>query len=444
MNVEDIMRWLRERDEGCTQLHDVVHELAEAIVPFAHRNRVYESERILQRLIEPDRVLQFRVVWENDHGATMINRGWRVQHSNVLGPYKGGLRFDSDVNLDVLRALAFEQTFKNALTGIPLGGAKGGSDFSPRGRSDREILRFCRAFMGELHRHIGEDVDVPAGDIGVGEREIGYLMGGYRKLTGVSTGVLTGKGLAYGGSEIRAEATGFGAVYFAEAMVQHLGEALEGRVCLVSGAGSVAMYAAQKLIERGAVVKTLSDRGGTLVVPRGIDEDLLEELKNEKLIGHGSLRNTAESRGLKFVEGAKPWGQTEAVDMVFPCATQNEIDESAARSLVEAGASYVIEGANMPCTAAARAVFKDAGVARAPGKAANAGGVAISGVEMMQNRINSSWSRERVHEHLKNTMRRIHEACVEHGSGDGVDYPLGADIAGFKRVADALLSYGPF
>lgn len=441
MKVDAFLNRIRQRDDDKTQLLDDVESMACSVEEFVNRNRVYERERILERLVEPDRMLQFRVVWENDEGATQINRGWRVQHSNAIGPYKGGLRFDSSVNTDVLRALAFEQTFKNALTGIPLGGAKGGSDFSPKEKSDREVMRFCHAFMSELHRHIGEDVDVPAGDIGVGEREIGYLMGAYRRMTGEFTGALTGKGLSYGGSEIRAEATGYGVVYFAAEVLNHRDEDLEGRECVVSGAGSVALFAAQQLIERGAIVKTLSDRGGAILVPEGIDQDLLEAIKEEKFVQHGKLSNVAGERGIEFMEGRKPW-HVDA-ELAFPCATQNEIEGPDAKALIDNGIKLVIEGANMPCTSDAREAFEEAGVTRAPGKAANAGGVAISGVEMMQNRMNSKWSRERVHERLKETMREIHQSCLEYGeNGDHVDYVRGADVAGFKRVADALLSYG--
>lgn len=441
MNTDRFLENVRKRDARREKLLDVVGDLARGVEDYVNQHREFERERILERLVEPDRLIQFRVVWENDEGAAQVNRAWRVQHSNAIGPYKGGLRFDRDVNCDVLRALAFEQTFKNALTGIPLGGAKGGSDFNPKVRSDREIMRFCHAFMAELHRHIGEDIDVPAGDIGVGEREIGFLMGAYRKLTGEFTGVLTGKGMSYGGSAIRSEATGFGVVYFAENALEYRNEALEGKSCVVSGAGKVALYAAQKLVERGALVKTVSDRGGTLHVPKGIDRDLLEAIKREKLMEHGTLQTIASQRKIEFMKDAKPW-KVEA-DLAFPCATQDELEGDDAQTLIKNEVEMVVEGANMPCTSDAREAFESAGVVRAPGKAANAGGVAISGVEMMQNRMNSQWDRERVHERLKATMQNIHDACVAHGAqSETINYARGADIAGFKRVGEALLSYG--
>ncbi len=441
MKVEDFFERVEERDKHMPQLLDVVGDLARSVEDFINANRHYERERILERLAEPDRILQFKVIWENDQGAVQINRAWRVQHSNAIGPYKGGLRFDTSVNADVLRALAFEQTFKNALTGIPLGGAKGGTDFTPRGKSDREVMRFCHAFMTELFRHISEDIDVPAGDIGVGEREIGYLMGAYRRLTGKFTGVMTGKGLSYGGSEIRTEATGYGLVYFADEALRYRGDSLEGKEALVSGAGAVALYAVQKLIDRGASVLTVSDRGGTLHVPEGIDDDLLAELKSVKLEEYGDLQSIARERNLEFHSGGRPW--QIAGQLAFPCATENELDKDDAESLVENGVEMVLEGANMPCTEEARSTFAEADVVRAPGKAANAGGVAVSGIEMMQNRMNSQWSRTRVHDQLKETMQNIHAVCVRFGKvDDTVDYARGADIAGFKRVAEALLSYG--
>ena len=441
MDIDRFVEEVQYRNRGNGPLISAVRSVANSLGPFLADHPDYEEARVLERVAEPDRLVHFSVVWEDDEGRVRVNRGWRVQQSNAMGAYKGGLRFDTDVSASLFLALAFEQTFKNALTGLPLGGAKGGADFDPSAHSDREIMRFCRAFMTELHRHIGPHVDVPAGDIGVGEREIGYLTGAWRSLTGQATSALTGKGASWGGSPIRTEATGYGVVYFAQAMLRRQDRDLEGVKCLVSGAGKVALYAAEKLLDRGAVVLTLSDRGGTLHLPDGLDIELLEEIQRVKLQEGGRLSAVAEDHDLEFREDALPW-DLEA-DLAFPCAVQDEIDADAARSLVDNGIEAVIEGANLPCTDRAEHVLRDAKVLRAPGKAANAGGVAISGLEMVQNRMNYSWSRSRVHEELRRIICDIHDACVERGDrGDFVDYPTGANIAAFERVGEAILAFG--
>jgi glutamate dehydrogenase (NADP+) len=441
MDVAEFMHGVIRRNPGEPEFHQAVHEVAEKVIPFINLHPGYEELRILERLTEPDRILMFRVTWEDDAGRVCINRGYRVQQSNAIGPYKGGLRFDESVNLSVLKFLAFEQVFKNALTTLPMGGAKGGSDFHPKGKSNHEIMRFCQAFMTELHRHIGKDVDVPAGDIGVGSAEIGFLFGQYKRLQNEFTGALTGKGAAWGGSLIRAEATGYGCVYFAREMLRLRGETLEGRRCVISGSGNVAQYAAEKLLDLGAVVVALSDRKGFVHFPRGITAGELREvieLKNER---RGDLDTFARERKLTFCAGQRPWAVP--CDAAFPCATQNELDEEDARTLLGNECALVSEGANMPATPAASRVFQGAGTLYAPGKAANAGGVAISGLEMTQNAMRLYWTREDVDERLQHIMRRIHEQCVEHGRENGrVNYVTGANVAGFKKVADAMLAYG--
>ncbi|MFP3941671.1 MAG: NADP-specific glutamate dehydrogenase, partial [Thermoanaerobaculia bacterium] len=421
--------------------HQAVREVAEKVVPFVNEHPKYERARILTRMTEPDRIISFRVCWEDDSGRVRVNRGHRVQFSSAIGPYKGGLRFDPSVDLSVLKFLAFEQVFKNSLTTLPMGGAKGGSDFNPRGRSDMEVMRFCQAFMSELHRHIGKDVDIPAGDMNVGSREIGYLFGQYRRLRNEWTGAMTGKGLQFGGSFIRLEATGYGCVYFAQDMLQHHGEDVEGKRCVISGAGNVSQYTAKKLMELGGRVITLSDRTGFIHVPEGITEEILEaviDLKNGRRQGLDVL---AKERKLEFCPGERPW--KVPCDMAFPCATQNELDEGDARALLANGCRVVSEGANMPATRAAAHAFEAAGILYGPGKAANAGGVAISGLEMTQNAIRLNWTREEVEERLQQIMLKIHDQCVEYGQVDGrVDYVKGANIAGFVKVADAMLAYG--
>ncbi|MGH7562881.1 MAG: NADP-specific glutamate dehydrogenase [Gemmatimonadota bacterium] len=440
MNLEDFMRDVIRRSWGEPEFHQAVREVAESVIPVINGNPRYTEERILERMTEPDRVIMFRVAWEDDAGNVHVNRGYRVQFNNAIGPYKGGLRFDPSVNLSILKFLGFEQTFKNSLTTLPMGGAKGGADFNPKHRSDDEVMRFCQSFMTALFRYIGKDVDVPAGDIGVGAREIGYLFGQYKRLQNEWTGALTGKGAAYGGSFLRTEATGYGAVYFARDMLAARKDGLEGRKCLISGAGNVAQYATQKLLELGARVVSFSDRDGTIHEPDGVTPERLDyliDLKNR----HGSLRDYAAEFGTEFLAGEKPWGIP--ADVVFPCATQNEIQEEDALALVKGGCRAVCEGANMPVSPDAARVLEDAGVLHGPGKAVNAGGVAISGLEMTQNALRMSWSREEIDERLQKIMHRIHEQCVQHGTMDGrVDYVRGANVAGFLKVADAMLAYG--
>jgi glutamate dehydrogenase (NADP+) len=435
--MDDIVR----RNPHEPEFHQAVREVAEKVVPFVNRNSKYETSRVLTRMTEPDRIISFRVCWEDDTGRIRVNRGYRVQFNNAIGPYKGGLRFDPSVTLSVLKFLGFEQVFKNSLTTLPMGGGKGGSDFNPRGRSDMEVMRFCQAFMSELHRHIGPDVDVPAGDINVGSREIGYLFGQYRRLRNEWTGAMTGKGLQFGGSLIRLEATGYGCVYFAQDMLQQHGEDVEGKRCVISGAGNVSQYTAKKLIELGGRVVTLSDRSGFLHVPGGMDEELLEAVIELKSGRRQELEVLATERKLEFHPGEHPWNVP--CDMAFPCATQNELDEEEARALLANGCDLVSEGANMPCTRAAAYAFEEAGILYGPGKAANAGGVAISGLEMTQNAMRQSWSREEVDERLQGIMEKIHEQCVEYGKVNGrTNYVQGANIAGFVKVADAMLAYG--
>ncbi|MGH7458480.1 MAG: NADP-specific glutamate dehydrogenase [Longimicrobiaceae bacterium] len=439
--LEPFMEQLIDRNPAEEEFHQAVREVAEKVIPFLEDHPEYVQARVLERLVEPDRMIIFRVAWEDDGGEVHVNRGYRVQHSNAIGPYKGGLRFDPAVNLSVLKFLAFEQVLKNSLTTLPMGGAKGGSDFNPKERSDREVARFCQAFMGELFRHIGRHVDVPAGDIGVGTREIGYLFGTYKRIQNEFTGALTGKGPAFGGSLIRTEATGYGCVYFAREMLDTRGEALGGKVCLVSGAGNVALYAAEKLIEFGAKVATLSDRTGTLHLERGIGADRLAKIKQVKVKERGSLGDYADSEGLDFLPGETPW--SVPCDAAFPCATQNEIDRDAARELLGNGCELISEGANMPASHDAARAFEDAGILYGPGKAANAGGVAISGLELTQNAMRLTWTRDEVDERLQKIMKRIHEQCSEHGREKGrINYVKGANIAGFIKVADAMLAYG--
>jgi glutamate dehydrogenase (NADP+) len=441
MNLAELMDGIVRRNPGENEFHQAVREVAEKVVPFINRHPQYEEARILERLTEPDRILMFRVTWEDDAGRVCINRGFRVQQSNAIGPYKGGLRFDESVNLSVLKFLAFEQVFKNALTTLPMGGAKGGSDFHSKGKSNHEIMRFCQAFMTELARHIGKDVDVPAGDIGVGATEIGYLFGQYKRLQNEFTGAITGKGAAFGGSLIRTEATGYGCVYFAREMLHTRGEALDGKRCVISGAGNVAQYTAEKLIDLGASVLTLSDRSGYTYFPDGLTGDELLEIIHLKTSLRGELSEFARAHRLTFCPNEKPWGVP--CDAAFPCATQNEIDETDARTLLRNGCQLISEGANMPATPAAARALEEAGILYGPGKAANAGGVAISGLEMSQNAMRLYWTREDVDERLQRIVKRIHEQCAQYGSENGrTNYVAGANIAAFKKVGDAMLAYG--
>ena len=440
--LERFYEGLVRRNPGEPEFHQAVLEVAHDIVPYIHERQDYRDAQILERLCEPDRIISFRVCWEDDEGHVRVNRGFRVQHSNAIGPYKGGLRFHPSVNQGILKFLAFEQTFKNSLTGLPMGSGKGGANFNPKGKSDREVMRFCQAFMTELQRHIGEDTDVPAGDIGVGAREIGYLFGQHKRLVNEFTGVLTGKGLAFGGSLIRTEATGYGAVYFMQNMLAHGGDSVEGKTALVSGSGNVAQYATAKLHELGATVVTMSDSTGFIHDPAGIDNVKLEWLKNLKNIRRGRISEYADEFGVEFHEGKRPWGVP--CDIALPCATQNEIGGDEAKTLVKNGCKAVSEGANMPSDLDAIKVFETAGILYGLGKAANAGGVAVSGLEMSQNSLRLSWDEADLDGRLNGIMKRIHEQCVEYGAdADGrVNYVRGANVAGFVKVADAMMAYG--
>lgn len=440
--LEQFEAGLIKRNPGEPEFHQAVMEVARDIVPFIHDRPAYREAQILERITEPDRIISFRVCWEDDEGYVRVNRGFRVQHSNAIGPYKGGLRFHPSVTQSVLKFLAFEQTFKNSLTGLPMGSGKGGANFNPKGKSDREVMRFCQAFMTELERHIGEHVDVPAGDIGVGAREIGYLFGQHKRMANEFTGVLTGKGLAFGGSLIRTEATGYGAVYFMENMLGHIGESIEGKTCVVSGAGNVAQYTAEKILGLGGKVVTFSDSGGFVHDPNGIDADKLEWLKELKNVQRGSLKAYADEFGVEFHPDKRPWGVP--CDAAFPCATQNEIDGDDARTLIANGCKAVAEGANMPSDLDAIEAFQAAGTLFGPAKAANAGGVAVSGLEMSQNALRMSWDEAHLDERLQEIMGNIHRQCVDYGTEpDGsVDYVKGANVAGFVKVGDAMLAYG--
>jgi len=441
-SLQEFMDSVTRRNANEKEFLQAVGEIASDIVPFINANPEYQGHNLMERLVEPDRVVIFRVTWEDDSGRLQVNRGYRVQHSNAIGPYKGGLRFHPSVNLSILKFLAFEQTFKNSLTGLPMGGGKGGSDFDPKGRSDSEIMRFCQAFMSELYRHIGAWTDVPAGDIGVGAREISYLFGQYKRIANEFTGVLTGKALAYGGSAIRVEATGYGTVYFMEDMLRRGRKGIEGRTCLVSGSGNVALYATEKLIQHGARPVTLSDSSGFVHDPAGFDEDKLAWLKDLKEVRRGRISEYAGEFGVEFFPGQKPWAVP--CDLAFPCATENEINAEDARTLIGNGCFGVAEGSNMGSDAGAIEAYRGAKIYYGPAKAANAGGVAVSGLEMTQNSLRMSWTREQLNDHLGDIMRGIHDRCVEYGSESEhyVDYLKGANIAGFRKVADALRAYG--
>ncbi len=440
--LEQFMEGLKRRNPGETEFHQAVHEVATHIIPFIISHPDYRDAQILERLTEPDRVVIFRVSWEDDQGNIRVNRGYRVQHNNAIGPYKGGIRFHPSVSLSILKFLAFEQTFKNSLTGLPMGGGKGGSDFNPKGKSDREVMRFCQAFMTELCRHIGPYTDVPAGDIGVGGREVSYLFGQYKRITNQFTGVLTGKGLAFGGSEIRVEATGYGCVYMMEDMLKYRGDIMEDKICAVSGSGNVAQYTAEKLIDLGAKPVTLSDSSGFIHDPDGIDKDKLAWVKELKEERRGRISEYAEEFGVDFHEGKRPW--ITPCQLAFPCATQNELNREDAVTLVKNGCIGVSEGANMPSDEPAIDVFLEARLMFSPSKAANAGGVAVSGLEMTQNSMRLSWSRDELNQRLRKIMLDIHDRCVRHGAvEDGyVNYLKGANIAGFTKVADAMIAYG--
>ena len=436
------MEGVKRRNPHQPEFVQAVEEVAEDIFGFIEDKEAYHSEQILRRIAEPDRVVSFRVCWEDDNGNIRVQRGYRIQNNNAIGPYKGGIRFHPSVNESVLKFLAFEQTFKNALTGLPMGGGKGGANFNPKGKSEREIMRFCQSFMTELYRHIGADVDVPAGDIGVGGREIGYMFGQYKRITGQFTGVLTGKGLEYGGSMIRPEATGYGAVYFLENMLKHKGRELAGLRAVVSGSGNVATHAAEKLIQLGAAPITLSDSGGFIHDPDGLTLEKVQWVKEHKTHRRGRISEYADHFvGATFHEGVAPWNVP--CDVALPCATQNELLGPDAAALTANGCIAVAEGANMPCDLDAVHRFKEAKLMFAPGKAANAGGVAVSGLEMSQNSERRSWKVEELQLMLRDIMDGIHGRCLEYGARDGhVDYVKGANIAGFKKVADAMLAFG--
>ncbi len=439
--LERFMNGVKKRNPGELEFHQAVSEVAATIFPYIADKPIYHKMQILERMVEPDRVVMFRVPWTDDKGNIRNQRGYRVQFNNSIGPYKGGLRFHPSVNLSVLKFLGFEQTFKNSLTGLPMGGGKGGADFNPKDKSDNEVMRFCQSFMIELHRHIGEDTDVPAGDIGVGAREIGYLFGQYKRIENRFVGVLTGKGMEFGGSKIRTEATGYGTVYFMQNMLERSGDSLDGKTVCVSGSGNVATYAVEKVNHLGGKVVTLSDSSGFIHDPDGIDADKLAWVMDLKQVRRGRINEyTDEYKSATFHQG-RPW--SVACDIALPCATQNEINQAEAEILVKNGCKGVSEGANMPTELAGINAFQKAGILYAPSKAANAGGVAVSGLEMSQNSARIAWSETELDKLLKDTMQRIHDSCVEYGERNNhVDYLAGANIAGFIKVADAMLSFG--
>jgi len=439
--VTEFMRKVIEKNPGESEFHQAVLEVVETLMPFIEDNPKYKKAKILERLVEPERVIIFRVPWVDDQGEIQINRGYRIQMNSAIGPYKGGLRFHPSVNLSILKFLAFEQVFKNSLTTLPMGGGKGGSDFDPKGKSDNEVMRFCQSFMTELSKYIGAETDVPAGDIGVGAREIGFMFGQYRRLKNEFTGVLTGKSRNWGGSLIRPEATGYGAVFFAEEMFKVRGDNLSGKTCLVSGSGNVAQFTVEKVNQLGGKCVTLSDSAGFIHDPAGIDAEKLAYVMELKNVKRGRISEYAEKYGCKYYPGERPWGIKG--DIAFPSATQNEIDAKDAETLVKNGCACVSEGANMPSTSEAVRVFLKAKIMYGPSKAANAGGVATSGLEMSQNSLKLSWTREEVEERLRQIMEGIHESCYKYGKeGDFVNYAKGANIAGFVKVADAMIEQG--
>lgn len=439
--VKRFMEGVVRRNQGQSEFIQAVQEVAETLMPFYLDHPEYVKAKILERMTEPDRIIIFRVTWEDDKGEIRADRGFRVQFNNSIGPYKGGLRFHPTVNLSVLKFLGFEQVFKNSLTGLPMGGAKGGANFDPKGKSDREVMRFCQSLMVELQRHIGEDTDVPAGDIGVGAREIAYLFGHYKRIQNRWTGMLTGKGLSYGGSLIRTEATGYGTVYFMQNMLEQRGDGMQGKTCVVSGSGNVAIYTIEKLTQLGAKAVTASDSSGFIHDPDGITPEKLEWIKDLKEIRRGRISEYAKEFGCEYHEGKRPW--MVPADLAFPSATENEINGEEAETLVKNGCIGVAEGANMPSDLDAVKVFLHNKIMYGPGKAANAGGVAVSGLEQSQNAMRISWSRDEVDNKLVQIMRNIHEKCVEYGDEDDwVNYVKGANVAGFVKVADAMMAYG--
>jgi len=440
-NVEIFMEKLKEKNYGEKEFHQAVQEVAESLMPFIEKKPKYKKAKILERIAEPERTIIFRVPWLDDNGDIQINRGYRIEMNSAIGPYKGGLRLHPSVNLSILKFLAFEQVFKNSLTTLPIGGGKGGSDFDPKGKSDNEVMKFCQSFMSELFRHIGPNTDVPAGDIGVGGREIGYLFGQYKRLRNEFTGILTGKALNWGGSLIRPEATGYGNVYFAQEMLKTKKDSFKDKTCTVSGSGNVAQYTTEKIIQLGGKVVTLSDSSGMIYDPNGIDEKKLSYIIELKNIKRGRIKEYAEEYNCDYYAGKRPW-EIEC-DLAFPSATQNEISKDEAQKLIDNEVIGVSEGANMPTAADGVEIFLDAKILYGPGKAANAGGVATSALEMSQNSLRYAWSREEVDEKLHNIMCRIHESCVKYGKENSfVNYVNGANIAGFVKVADAMLDHG--
>lgn len=441
--VDAFMQGLEKRNPGEPEFHQAVHEFVEHVMPFVADNKKYEEAYILERMTEPDRIVSFRVTWMDDEKRVRANRGWRVQFNNTIGPYKGGLRFHPTVTQGTLKFLGFEQIFKNSLTGLPMGGAKGGSNFNPKGKSDEEIMRFCQAFMMELYRHIGPNTDVPAGDIGVGAREISYLFGAYKKLANEWTGTITGKSIEYGGSLVRKEATGYGCVYFCQNMLKHINDSVEGKKANVSGSGNVAIYTAEKLLQLGASVHTMSDSSGYIYDPDGINEEKLAYVKDIKEVQRKRISEYVNKYpNAKFVEGKRPW--EVPCELAFPCATQNEISVDDAKQLVANGVKVVCEGANMPTELSAMHELLNAGILFGPAKAANAGGVAVSGLEQSQNALRLSWTKEDVEERLRNIMKSIHDQCVQYGGQPSgpVNYVKGSNIAGFVKVADSMIAYG--
>lgn len=439
--LETFMAKVKAKNPNEPEFHQAVYEVAETVIPFIEANPVYKQAKILERISEPERVIMFRVPWIDDKGEFQINRGFRIQMNSAIGPYKGGLRFHPSVTLSILKFLAFEQVFKNSLTSLPMGGGKGGSDFDPKGKSDNEVMRFCQSFMTELSKHIGSDTDVPAGDIGVGGREVGFLFGQYKRLRNEFTGVLTGKGIPFGGSLIRPEATGYGTVYFAEEMLKTKKDSFKGKTVVISGSGNVSQYAVEKATQLGAKVVTVSDSNGYIYDKNGITQEKLAFIMDLKNVKRGRIKEYADKYKVEFVAGATPWGVK--CDIALPCATQNELNGNDAEGLLKNGCYVVAEGANMPSTPEAITTFLKAKIFYAPGKASNAGGVATSGLEMSQNSIRLSWTREEVDERLKNIMKTIHSTCVKYGTETGsVNYVKGANIGGFVKVADAMLAQG--
>jgi len=439
--VQGFMAKVIAKNPGEVEFHQAVHEVVESLIPFVEENPQYKEARILDRMVEPERVILFRVPWINDKGGVELNKGYRIEMNSAIGPYKGGLRFHPTVNLGILKFLAFEQVLKNSLTTLPMGGGKGGSDFDPKGKSDNEVMRFCQSFMTELQRHIGPDTDVPAGDIGVGGREIGFLFGQYKRLRNEFVGVLTGKGLDWGGSLIRPEATGYGTVYFAKEMLATRNETFKGKTVAISGSGNVAQYATEKVTELGGKVVTLSDSSGFIYDPDGIDAEKLAWIMELKNVKRGRIKEYANKFGVQYFEDERPWGIK--VDVALPCATQNEINDEEAQTLIDNGCYCISEGANMPSTPEAIKIYIDSKILYGPGKAANAGGVAVSGLEMSQNSMRLSWTRKEVDNKLHSIMIDIHENCVKWGKEDDfINYVNGANIAGFVKVADAMLAQG--